>query len=833
MSPIRTLPALCALLLASAAPAATIQVNTWQNTAGTYDCTLRGAITAANSNTVVNGCPAGSASVADIILVPPGIYYLGGIDGTYWNEDSNATGDLDIRSNLILRGSDARSTVVIAQPRDRVIDIRTGVDQLTIENLTLVGGDVSQNAGAIGDGRGGTVRLDSFISQVTLRNTILRDGIAQDGGNLHAVLQGSASAPGLRLENVSVLDGRAVTVGGGMHLVNGSTAEPERITLVNTTINGNHADVEGGGVWMSGRVRINHASITGNSPDGVFVVTNPGVLRLRMSNSVIWGNYRGTVMNSISCSTNTTGWAELAYSLISYGNPGECSGQSATQVLFNVDPEISPRFDFGAGLPLHALLPGSPAIGQGKHLATGMGDPCTATDARGVLRPALGCDIGAFQVRYDLQVNSTADLPDANPGNGSCAAVNGQCTLRAAVMEAAASGGRWMVQVPAGTYHLDRGIVAGNDANGGDLDIAPAAGRPPLSLALIGQGEVGQVNLVGESDRVLEVFGRFGDNGNPWNTRPLAFALVNATVRGGRLSSDPFNDGLAGGGIRIMAGRTLLYNVVLRDNEIVDAGSAATIYAYLSPDRVSHPNGLIEEFLPYSSSLHLERFALVDNHGPGESTYGAGFVSRYSPNVYFRNEPSILRNGTIAGNTFAQGAALSVAGRDMAVSYLTVAGNHALSEAATTAPGGLQLLPAAAGAAPVVTASVIAGNTAAGQPWDCAFDPAVLALGYLAVGTDDRCTIGGDPTGNQINIDPQLAPLSWTDTGMGVMLPLAGSPVRHAIPQAHCLDAQIRFNPRDALDDARAAGSGCSIGAIEQRLAPETPIFADGFETMP
>lgn len=66
-------------------------------------------------------------------------------------------------------------------------------------------------------------------------------------------------------------------------------------------------------------------------------------------------------------------------------------------------------------------------------------------------------------------MNSTADLPDATPGNGTCAAVNGQCTLRAAVMEATASGGRWMVQVPVGTYHLNRGIVAGNDANGGDL----------------------------------------------------------------------------------------------------------------------------------------------------------------------------------------------------------------------------------------------------------------------------------------------------------------------------------------------------------------------------
>ena len=34
-------------------------------------------------------------------------------------------------------------------------------------------------------------------------------------------------------------------------------------------------------------------------------------------------------------------------------------------------------------------------------------------------------------------VNSTADAPDADVGDGVCAAANGACTLRAAVMQAA------------------------------------------------------------------------------------------------------------------------------------------------------------------------------------------------------------------------------------------------------------------------------------------------------------------------------------------------------------------------------------------------------------
>jgi CSLREA domain-containing protein len=52
-------------------------------------------------------------------------------------------------------------------------------------------------------------------------------------------------------------------------------------------------------------------------------------------------------------------------------------------------------------------------------------------------------------------VDSTVDLPDASPGDGSCAAVGGACTLRAAVQEAnALRPSRDTVVLPAGTYTL-------------------------------------------------------------------------------------------------------------------------------------------------------------------------------------------------------------------------------------------------------------------------------------------------------------------------------------------------------------------------------------------
>ena len=68
-------------------------------------------------------------------------------------------------------------------------------------------------------------------------------------------------------------------------------------------------------------------------------------------------------------------------------------------------------------------------------------------------------------------VTSTADLPDADVGDGVCAAANGACTLRAAIMQANFVTGLDTITVPSGVYLLTR---SGDDdaAVLGDLDIA-------------------------------------------------------------------------------------------------------------------------------------------------------------------------------------------------------------------------------------------------------------------------------------------------------------------------------------------------------------------------
>ncbi|OAB60785.1 hypothetical protein AY599_03535 [Leptolyngbya valderiana BDU 20041] len=74
----------------------------------------------------------------------------------------------------------------------------------------------------------------------------------------------------------------------------------------------------------------------------------------------------------------------------------------------------------------------------------------------------------------DFIVNSTADVPDALPGDGLCNPVDAlpqTCTLRAAIMEANALGGAHNIALATGVYVLNNLGTGEDQAATGDLDI--------------------------------------------------------------------------------------------------------------------------------------------------------------------------------------------------------------------------------------------------------------------------------------------------------------------------------------------------------------------------
>jgi CSLREA domain-containing protein len=128
-----------------------------------------------------------------------------------------------------------------------------------------------------------------------------------------------------------------------------------------------------------------------------------------------------------------------------------------------------------------------------------------------------------------FQVNTTSDTIDVNLGDGVCADGGGQCSLRAAVMQANALAGQDTIHAPAGLYLLTRGELPEDAAVNGDLDIKG-------DLILTGAGQ----NLTfidgNQLDRVFDV------------VLAVHAEISDVTIQGGRTTTS-YGTGLPGGGV--------------------------------------------------------------------------------------------------------------------------------------------------------------------------------------------------------------------------------------------------------------------------------------------
>lgn len=152
-------------------------------------------------------------------------------------------------------------------------------------------------------------------------------------------------------------------------------------------------------------------------------------------------------------------------------------------------------------------------------------------------------------------VNSTADVPDATPGNGTCnplGAVGTTCTLRAAIMEANALGGSHLIGVVSGQYTL---TLAGNGEDAaatGDLDIL-------ADITLINGTENRPLIQMLANDRVFDIHpgGRL--------------SLLNLAVTGGHANAA---DTLRGGAFQVQAGGSLYLERSVASTNIANLGGA-------------------------------------------------------------------------------------------------------------------------------------------------------------------------------------------------------------------------------------------------------------------
>jgi CSLREA domain-containing protein len=452
------------------AQAATITVNTTADELNSDgDCSLREAIRAANTNTRVDACTAGSSTENDTISVPSGTYTL---TRTGENEDNATTGDLDIRGNLSLIGAGASSTILEGATnsgRDRVLEIHSGtvkISRVTIQNggydsgagilnrskLTVTSTTIRNNntwweGGGILNTNTGTLSLQSStvrdnvtdeegggivnsgtmdIRSSTIRNN---EAIYGQGGGIHnggtltitssTIKDNKNWGNGGGIRNSGTLKLRLSTVSGnqsfdedgggnGAGIYNGGS-----LHLSSTTISGNRAEVDGAGIWNSGTVTIHNGTIANNvadsnsngTGDGGGIHISAGTVT---SQNTIFANNSDTGGQAPDCAGTLN---SASYNLIRSTTGCTISGDTTGNRL-NVDPKLGPLQNNGGRTHTHALQTGSPAIDTGNPGTPGSGGKtCTSSDQRGVSRPKDGNDDGVYRCDIGAVERKSASTP--------------------------------------------------------------------------------------------------------------------------------------------------------------------------------------------------------------------------------------------------------------------------------------------------------------------------------------------------------------------------------------------------------------------------------------
>ncbi|MCH8914138.1 MAG: hypothetical protein IIA33_11290, partial [Planctomycetes bacterium] len=230
------------------ARAATITVTSDSGGTGGPDCTLRDAITAANTDTATGGCVAGNG--ADTIELP--------VDATITltepdNDTDGPNGLPSITSEVIINGNG--STVerdgADDTPEFRIFFVAAD-GGLTLENLTVSNGSVES---APYSSAGGGIFNEGVL---TLTDSTLSNNEGGDfGGGIFNL--GTATVTNSTFSgNVASFHGSGIGNAG-------------TLTLTHSTISGNSgAGAGGGGFWTSGGVlTLSYSTVCGNLPDQI------------------------------------------------------------------------------------------------------------------------------------------------------------------------------------------------------------------------------------------------------------------------------------------------------------------------------------------------------------------------------------------------------------------------------------------------------------------------------------------------------------------------------------------------------------------------------------
>jgi hypothetical protein len=374
-------------------------------------------------------------------------------------------------------------------------------------------------------------------------------------------------------------------------------------------------------------------------------------------------------------------------------------------------------------------------------------------------------------------VNSTLDLPAASQGNGTCEATSGMgdCTLRAAVMEANGLQVPVVIIVPTGDYVLSLGQLQAN----GEMTIrGDGAG-----MTRIDGNEITRV-LANNAILVLEAL-----------TIRRGRALDGADIFGGGLRND---------------GDLSLRRVIMEDN-VANVGGAIFTGGALMVENSTFRNNDTQSVTSNSDGAAISASnAGVDIigstfHDNQPSTGESGFTAT----IHAIGGQLRILNSTISNN--GKGG-VQVHNGALDLRFSTLADNFS---------GNLNNF-SFDGSQPTVLAANALTNAFS---FNCSGSASArTSLGYNVVG-DTSCAL--EETGDLQSANLMLGVLADNGGATLTHLPAATSPLVEHVPGTACIDFDDDPLIHDQRGQARPVGSGCDAGAVEWI---EALIFQSRFE---
>ncbi len=249
-------------------------------------------------------------------------------------------------------------------------------------------------------------------------------------------------------------------------------------------------------------------------------------------------------------------------------------------------------------------------------------------------------------VSVTFTVNSVADSVDVNPGNGICQDASGQCSLRAAIMEANALAGPDTIvfdPITDGQPQLLQLHGAGEDAAAtGDLDITEG-------LTITGNGTDKTIIDGDAADRVFDIHPASGT---------ITVEIDDLTVQNG-------NGVINGGGIRLQNSTLVLNGDLIEKNETSNISGT------------SYGGGIYAT----NGTLTLDHATVKDNSVAASARAGGGGITAVNVSVTHVLDGSLITGNVVDGgtNNGAFGGGIYSRNGTLSVDATAIRGNESLN----------------------------------------------------------------------------------------------------------------------------------------------------------